>query len=160
MSQHKGFTTIELAVAIGLAAILASVAVPSFLSWLNSHRLRGAGANLAADIEMAKMRAIRENAFVVVQLAAGGYTIFIDNGAGGGIPGDWMRNGDEVLVRNRNLPAGVAINLAALTLPNARVRFNGRGLPPDIAGTEIISLAGTAGTRRIALNRLGKVDEQ
>jgi prepilin-type N-terminal cleavage/methylation domain-containing protein len=158
MSKQKGFTLIELAVAIGILAVLAGVAVPSFISWLHSGRLRNSGVNLVADIEMAKMRAIRENTFVAVQFTAGRYSIFVDNGTGGGVAGDWVRNGSEVLVLDRALPAGVRIDLASLTLPGARVRFNGRGLPPDLAATEIIALVNHTGRKQIALNRLGKME--
>jgi hypothetical protein len=38
------------------------------------------------------------------------------------------------------------------------VRFNGRGLPPDLAATEIIALVNHTGRKQIALNRLGKME--
>lgn len=56
----------ELVIAVAIVAILASVALPSFISWQRSHRLSGAATNLLADLEAAKMRAVRENSFVAV----------------------------------------------------------------------------------------------
>ena len=128
-----GFSVVELMVAIAVVAILAGLATPALVTWKQNHQLNGAAANLAADLEQAKMRAIRENSFVAVVFTAGGYTIFVDNGAGGGDPGDWVRSGDESLVQQRNLPPGVQLRMDDLTLANGRVRFNGRGFPMDVA---------------------------
>ena len=115
---------------------MATVTMPSFLSWLTAHRLRGASINLMADMEMAKIRAIRENTFVAVQFGADKYRIFIDDGSGGGVAGDWIQNGSERLVIDRALPAGVSIPLAELTLANQRVRFTSRGLPADLLNAD------------------------
>ena len=61
MRRNSGFTAYELAVTLAIVAVMATVTMPSFLSWLTAHRLRGAAINLMADMEMAKIRAIREN---------------------------------------------------------------------------------------------------
>ncbi len=155
--DNRGFTILELAVAIAIAAILAGFALPSYVNWQNSSRLRGAAVNLVGDLEMAKIRAIRENSQVVAQFRAEGYTIFVDNGAGGGTPGDWVRNGAEPLVQNRKLPGGVTVDLAGLTLADDRLRFNGKGQPPDLAAVETIPLQNKAGRKNLTLNRLGAV---
>lgn len=156
-SNKNGFTTLELAVAIAILAIMASVALPSLSKWQNSYRLRGAAVNLVGDLEMAKIRAIRENSSVAVLFNADSYRIFVDNGAGGGTAGDWIRNGDEALVQYRDLPAGVTIDLTDLTLADDRLRFNGRGQPPDVVATETIPLQNKVGRKNVTLNRLGAV---
>jgi type IV fimbrial biogenesis protein FimT len=139
-------------------AILATFFMPPYLHWLRSSRLKGAANNLMGDIEMAKIRAIRENDFVAIQFQPGSYTMFLDNGEGGGTAGDWTRNGTEELVRYRDLPSGVLIDIGAMTLTNNRVRFNGRGLPPEVAADEDISIANQRGSRTITLNRLGHME--
>jgi len=157
MRRNSGFTAYELAVTLAIVAIMATVTMPSFLSWLTAHRLRGASINLMADMEMAKIRAIRENTFVAVQFAADKYRIFIDNGSGGGVAGDWIQNGSERLVIDRPLPAGVTIP-AEITLAQQRVRFTSRGLPADLLNAEeLIPLVNRAGRRDIWLNRLGRL---
>jgi type IV fimbrial biogenesis protein FimT len=156
----KGFNVLELVIAIAITAILASVALPSFISWQRSHRLSGAATNLMADLEAAKMRAVRENSFVAVLFSENSYTIFIDNGTGGGVAGDWIRNGQEALVQQRTLPTGVRIPMADLTLADQRVRFNGRGLPLDVAGVETIPLESDVSRKNISLTRLGTVRNQ
>lgn len=45
---QAGFTLIELLVAIVVVAILAAIALPSYTSYINKSRARGAGADLAA----------------------------------------------------------------------------------------------------------------
>jgi prepilin-type N-terminal cleavage/methylation domain-containing protein len=159
MRRNSGFTAYELAVTLAIVAVMATVTMPSFLSWLTAHRLRGAAINLMADMEMAKIRAIRENTFVAVQFGVDKYRIFVDNGSGGGVAGDWVQNGDERLVIDRPLPVGVSIPLGELTLANQRIRFTGRGLPADPlnANPELIPLVNRAGRKDIGLNRLGRL---
>jgi prepilin-type N-terminal cleavage/methylation domain-containing protein len=157
MRRDSGFTAYEVAVTLAIVAIMATVSMPSFLSWLTAHRLRGAAINLMADMEMAKIRAIRENTFVAVKFATDKYEIFIDNGAGGGVAGDWNRTGGEHLVIDRLLPSGVSVPLAEVTLDQKRVRFTSRGLPAELLNAELIPLVNRAGRRDIRLNRLGRV---
>jgi type IV fimbrial biogenesis protein FimT len=157
MRRNSGFTAYEVAVTLAIVAVMATITMPSFLSWLTAHRLRGAAINLMADMEMAKIRAIRENTSVAVQFGSDKYRIFIDNGSGGGVAGDWIQNGSERLVIDRQLPVGVSIPIE-LTLANQRVRFTSRGLPADLLNAEeVIPLVNRAGRRDIRLNRLGRL---
>ena len=156
MRRNSGFTLYEMMVVIAIIGVLAAITMPSFLSWLTAHRLRGASINLIADMEMAKIRAIRENTFVAVQFGTNQYRIFVDNGSGGGVAGDWIQNGTERLVIDRPLPAGVSIP-PELTLANQRVRFTSRGLPADLLNAVSIPLVNPTGRRDIGLNRLGRL---
>jgi Tfp pilus assembly protein FimT len=147
----------ELMVVIAIIGVFATVTMPAFLRWLTAHRVRGATINLMADMEMAKIRAIRENTFVAVQFESDRYRIFVDNGSGGGVAGDWEQNGTERLVIDRPLPAGVSIPLAELALVGNRVRFTSRGLPADPFNAVLIPIVNSAGRRDIGLNRLGRL---
>jgi prepilin-type N-terminal cleavage/methylation domain-containing protein len=153
----SGFSLVEILVVLAAVAILAGLATPAMVTWKQQQQLNGAAANLAADLEQAKMRAIRENAFVAVLFTAASYTIFVDNGAGSGEPGDWMHSGDEALVQQRSLPPGVQLRMTDLTLANGRVRFNGRGFPLDVAATASIPVESAQGTKEVTLSRLGIV---
>jgi Tfp pilus assembly protein FimT len=159
MRRTGGFTAFEVAVTLAIIAIMATFVMPPFLGWLQGHRLRGAATNLVADIEMVKIRAIRENAVVAMLFEETSYTVFIDDGDGppAGVAGDGVRNGTEALVLNRRLPPNVRLALAEFTLPNPRVRFSSRGvpLPADLAGTTILPLVNASGRKQITLNRLG-----
>ncbi|MCK5202787.1 MAG: hypothetical protein KAR15_02900, partial [Desulfobacterales bacterium] len=62
----------------------------------------------------------------------------------------------------RDLPTGVQIDTGSLSFPsfNSKTRFNGRGIPPDILGPEIVSIANTINSRLITINRLGFINVQ
>ena len=154
MRKNAGFTTLELSIVIGIVGILSALAIPNFLVWRANSKLIGTSHNLRGDLEKAKMRAIRENATVAVVFTANGYTILIDNGAGGGIANNWILDGSETLVMNRQMVSGITIDLAATTFAADRTRFDGRCLP-GVLGTVVI--AGSTGTQQIIMNRLGRL---
>lgn len=158
--RDSGFTAFEVAVTLAIIALLAAMSMPSFLKWLQGHRLRGAAINLVADLEMAKIRAMREGAFVTLQLTSNAYTIFLDDGSDGGVAGDMLRNGGERLLQARQLPAGVSMPLGEVTLANQRMRFNSRGLPPDVGAAEVIPLVNSIGRKELRINRLGNLRAQ
>jgi Tfp pilus assembly protein FimT len=160
--NNSGITALELATTIAIIAVIAAIIMPPYLKWNRERRLEGAVTNLTTDLEMAKVRAIRENAFVVVEFNADRYTMFLDTGDGvGGLP-NWNRDADERQIFNRQMPAGVQIDTGSLTFPvvNHKTRFNSRGIPPDILTPEIIPLANAANGRQITINRLGFIDIQ
>jgi Tfp pilus assembly protein FimT len=162
LQKNSGITALELVTTIAIVAVIAALVMPPYLKWNRAHRLGGAATNLTADLEMAKMRAIRENAFVVVEFGAGNYTIFVDNGEGGGSAADWNHNGAEIVAQNRDLPSGVQIDTGSLNFPTIsdKTRFNGRGLPPDIVAPRGIQLANATNSRLITVNRLGHINVQ
>jgi len=127
MHNHKGVTLFEIIVVIGILAIVSAFVVPNVINWRSDMKLIGAVNNLKGDLEMAKTRAIRENNFVAVLFNNKGYTIFVDNGAGGAAAEDWVKQGSELLLRNRELPGGITLDLADMTFAGNRTRFNGRG---------------------------------
>ena len=72
----SGFTVLELIVAIGIASVVMGIAIPSFLSWLPTLRLSSAARQVATDLQVARMKAISQNASNTVTFiqAAGTYT--------------------------------------------------------------------------------------
>ena len=84
MRKNSGFTAIELSVTLAIMVVVAAFIMPPYLKWQRSYRLRGAVNNLMADVEMAKIRAIRENSFVSVLFQTDKYVVFVDNGEGAG----------------------------------------------------------------------------
>ena len=58
--SQKGFTLVELVVAMGIVAILSAVAVPMFLSALPTFKLRAAARDLYGTMQQARASAIKE----------------------------------------------------------------------------------------------------
>jgi prepilin-type N-terminal cleavage/methylation domain-containing protein len=162
MPKDSGFTALELMTTIAITAVIAAFVMPPYLQWNRGRRLEGATINLTADLEMAKIRAIRENEFVVVEFGPGSYRIFLDTGDGIGGPPNWSQDPDELRLLNRELPAGVQIDTGSLSFPtfNNKARFNGRGIPPDIIGPETVQIANAVKSRLITINRLGFIAVQ
>jgi prepilin-type N-terminal cleavage/methylation domain-containing protein len=134
--KKDGFTMIELVIVIALLGILAAIAIPGFIHWGPDIRLKAAARDLTSDMALAKLRAIRENANVVLTFNTGNnrYTIFVDNGAGGGVPKDYKLNGSEVVVKAVSMPSDVTMYEARFAWGLPRFRFNDRGLPNGLGG--------------------------
>jgi len=155
MRRNSGFTAFELAVSMAIVAVIAAFVLPPYLQWLRGHRLRGAVTNLMGDLEMAKIRAIRENDFVVVSFAQNSYTIFVDK---------------TTIIKTRTLPSGVQFDLDLLQFDNGTTpplppndnytRFNGRGLPDKIIFQTEIPLFNQSQNSSIFINRLGHMSVQ
>ena len=114
--KESGLTAFELTVTLAIMAIIASFAMPPYLKWLRTSRLQGVATNLTTDLEMAKALAIKENAIVVVEFEADGYTIFVDNGAGGGMLADWNRGIPPDIVIPKTIPVAHSTNIRQITL--------------------------------------------
>jgi type II secretion system protein H len=153
MRSKSGFSLIELLIIVAIIAILASVALPNMLAPSIRAKMRGSVSNLRSDLQTAKMMAIRENAFVVVNMQATGYQVFVDNGAGAN-SGNWALDADERLLVSRQMEPGVSIDLAATDFAGDRTRFNDRGLPENFGK---IVLTSPVGQRQINVNRLGRI---
>lgn len=154
MQKDTGFTILELAVVVAMVAILTAIAIPNTISWRNNAKLNGDVLNLRGDLEMAKLRAIKENANVAVLFNANGYEIFIDNGDGGGVANNWVRDGGEVLLTNKQLSDGVTM---ATNFTSSREQFTPRGRCNG--GTAVITnSAGT--TKSIAVSIIGRIRVQ
>lgn len=60
-SRCKGFTLIELMVALTVAAALATLAVPAFRDQFQKRRIKGAADNLYASLQYARSEAVKRN---------------------------------------------------------------------------------------------------
>lgn len=151
MRNESGVTFYELVVVVGIMALLSSMAIPGFLSWLPKYKMSSAADEVLSTLQHAKLRAIRENDFVSVTFntANDSYTAFLDNGAGGGIAGNGQQDGVEVTVKNGQMPEGIGLlSTSFVDFGGDVVRFNSRGFP--FAGGNIV-VANGAGTRTISL---------
>jgi type IV fimbrial biogenesis protein FimT len=154
-SVHKnsGFSLMELMTVVAIIAVLAAFAIPNMIGARSRSKLQGVVDNLTGDLRLAKLMAIRESSFVVVDFAADSYRLFIDDNE------DWDSTGERTL-QTRQLPPDVRIDLAATDLSDDRTRFNDRGLPDDTNLGTVVIVNSAGDQRSININRLGRVRVQ
>jgi Tfp pilus assembly protein FimT len=152
MRKNLGLTAFELAVTIAIMSVIAAITLPPYLKWWRASQMQSAVSNLTADLEMARTRAIRENAFVAIRLNNGSYVIFVDNDK------DWIQSDDEDVLTDRILAAGVFIDTAPPFID--KLRFDSRGIPSEIASEEKIAVTQDNTDRQITINRLGHINVQ
>jgi len=174
MKRQAGFTLIELLTVIAIMGILSAFATPNLLGWLPRYRLKASTADLLSALQYARLRAVKENAAVVVLFdpdkngqLEGNYIIFIDNGAGSldidrnGVPdkaNNWTFDMQEKLITKGSLQSGIRMTRAAFGFGRPRTRFNSRGLP-SFVGTVILA-NNRQDSRRIILSAVGNTRVQ
>ena len=126
MRSVKGFTLIELMVAIAVTAILVALAVPSFRNLIVSSRLNGVASDMVDAVSFARSESIKRNSSIQLCRAA---TAAATTCAGAS--GDWVHwvvlSGANVLRRGELNTYGGSVEMTS-TLTNDRVDFGGDAL--------------------------------
>lgn len=152
---------IEMIIAIGIFAVLASVAIPSFLHWLPGIRLKDASTELLSDMYRAKAEAIKRNQNVVVLFSTvscspsapdgqGGYQIFIDDN------GNNALDGSESILLQRVMPRNVALCSENETF-GGNTGFTSRGFPIALNSGDIFLQNTDDRSYRVTLNVAGNI---
>lgn len=129
--NEKGFSLFELMVVIAIISILSVIAVPNFLAWRTSSNLRGSAFNIKSDMQMAKLRAIKDGRDVVMKFDdSGSYEIFVDDKEGANsTDNNLTRDSGEVLVLARKLDGIRLTSAFAGAVANNKVTgFTNRGM--------------------------------
>jgi type IV fimbrial biogenesis protein FimT len=153
MRKQSGLTLIELMVTIGIMAIVATIAIPNFIGWLPKKRLQGDALEVQSAIQLARLAAVKTNASVIFSFNPAGddYSVFIDDGSGGGIAGNGIQEGTERTLRSRQMTAG--IDMLNTTFAGNTFKFDSRGLA-DASGE--INLKNYSNmSRKISMNLAG-----
>lgn len=148
--NESGFSLFELMIVIAIISILSAIAVPNFLAYRESAKLRGAAFNLKSDMELAKMRAIRYGGNVVISFSSTGYEIYQDTNQ------DYSKNG-ETMVASKTLEG---VTVSANFDDQASTAFNSRGQVIRLGATEAkrtVTLTGRNDSIKIIVNKLGLI---
>jgi type II secretion system protein H len=145
LHKKDGFSLFELLVVLAIIAVVSTIAAPHVISWRSSAKLRGAADNVRGDLQMSKVRAVRERTPVTVTFTATNYRVTFTD-----------KDGNDRILRDRQLPAGVRVDLAntGFGFMGDETQFNGRGLP--VAGSAV--LVNTKGEQKtIIVSSLGRI---
>jgi type IV fimbrial biogenesis protein FimT len=121
MKTDRGYTLVEIMVAIAIVAILATIAVPNISGWRAKQRFAAAVGDVHEAIKMARSSAIKNNANVVVQFQLPrSFRVCYDDDK------DGCQDADDRTILSGNFQND--INIISTGLPNDRLTIDGRGL--------------------------------
>jgi type IV fimbrial biogenesis protein FimT len=120
MKTDRGYTLVEIMVAIAIVAILATIAVPNIAGWRAKQRFAAAVSDVHEAIKVARSSAIKDNTAVVIQFQLPNrFLVFADD------DDDGTQDTGE-----RTIRTGIFQNDISLTtsFSGHRLSFNGRGM--------------------------------
>ncbi|MDQ7849230.1 MAG: prepilin-type N-terminal cleavage/methylation domain-containing protein [Armatimonadota bacterium] len=139
-----GFSLLELAVALGLAAVLLALAFTGWRGYTAKQRLRYGTVQVATDLRQAQERAKAERATYTVTFAGGSSAYLIARSGGG-------------FVENAALPSGVTVTAAQT------VTFDAFGRPVDAMGQPTaytVVVQNSTGSGSVSVNPAGGISYQ
>ena len=170
-NRSAGFTLIELVVTIAIAAVLAALAVPSFIQYQRNSELTSLTNSLLAAVNAAKGEAMKtgRNAFVIPKGSGwnSGWIVYVDMNRDNS-----YTEGTDIAVQTQDALKGyfsiTGNSIAAGASPY--VKFDNSGYSVDtsaaaapvalsltIARTDVPSTSALEETRRVVVARTGRV---
>jgi prepilin-type N-terminal cleavage/methylation domain-containing protein len=147
MKKNKGFTLLEMMVAIAITAIVSAIAIPNFISVAAGTRIRSASRELCSTLQQARLNAIRMNTRWAVQYGAANYQA-IDCG-----PDNTCGTGDDVVKIPTSIPPGVTMSR---DFAGNQTVFNADGTSTSAIITKT-TLTNTKGTSDITVAPSGRI---
>lgn len=152
--NQKGWSLLEMLIAVAILGILVAVAIPNFQIWMVKQRTRDNMAELEGDLQFARVTAINRNQAVTVlfDAAARQYTLFVDTDR------SLTLNGTETALLVRTLNSGVSLSQVNAT--GNGILFNGRGLRglPQADPANVVLRSSYGKEYRISVNLVGDVN--
>ena len=157
---HSGFTLIELLVTIAIAAILLTVAVPNFITFVQNNRLTAQANDLVTAFNYARSEAIKRGVRVTVcsrldnTTCAGvndwttGWLVFVDADGDGAVAGAEVLQVRQPLENTNTLSSAVAFQ---------RVTYQNTGFSGFAGTLRLCDTRGAASARAIVVSAQGRV---
>ena len=120
---NRGFSLIQLTVALGMAGVLSATAAPVTGEYLRQYRLSSASGEVAFDLARARMQAVAQSAFVRIRFPDATHYVrerstnnvtFTADGAVLALPNGVSASGASAITFQRNgmIPATVSLTLS------------------------------------------------
>jgi len=142
--NERGFSLIELMIAMAIATTITLVGITAFKQWGEAGTVEKAARVVAADVALTRQHAIqrRETVSLVADETNRSYQI---------------RSAGGVVLLRRVFDAANDLPLTQLDvrLPGDSIAFNSRGLVAN-AGTAQVDVGRTGRTQRVSFNALGR----
>ena len=130
-SRHTchGFSLVELLVVVAIVGIIAGFGTPALLSMKAKSSVRADARDVYSTFRHAQSEAVKRSESICILFnvpSAGEYTVFLDNGAGGGTANNALRETGETILSVNRLRPGSTFAIDPL---GWNPGFTARGLP-------------------------------
>ena len=107
-NRCRGYSLLDLSMAMGIAVTVCGVAIPEYLTAIDDFRARGAARHVSTRFQRARMEAVMRSANVALQFTqssgAYGYGVYRDGNGNGVLTADIQRGVDVPLGAVERLP--------------------------------------------------------
>ena len=148
MNSARGFTLIEMMVAVALVGIIMAATLPGFAGFLNGQKMNMTANNIYTAMQITKSSAIQQNArmTLVLDTSKGNWCIFNRTVEPDSTTCSWTSNTMESgVVRKYIEPLSNGIEMAAVPSDATQITYDGLGrvVPNPDASAIITSIAVT-----------------
>jgi type IV fimbrial biogenesis protein FimT len=119
---QKGFSLIELMIAVAIIAIVSAIAFPSYRAWIQNTKIRTTAESILNGLQIARAEAVRRNSKVQFQFALGANSWTVGCYA--------PVAGCPAIIQSRSTAEGSSSAITVTTMPtaaNTTVVFNNLG---------------------------------